>query len=647
MRISKIFRKYSRVLLLVFMSLLLVVFLVGDVVGRSQRGGAMRDFEIGSAFGEAVFNNQIQQADADYDLAARLGFGALPVYEQDTRKRGIALHLLMDEARRAGIRVSREEIIQQFHANPQAAAALDQMHKRGGRSLNSIYDTLGRVRAAMVMADQQARASIGTSLPQLEQFYRDQNQEARVLVSVIDSKAFLREIAEPTEQELQTLFDEARNRDTAHTEDELVFGYRLPDRVQIEYLTIDPAEIAANVRVREKEAERYYEDNKHRYMKTIADDSPFKIDEGQPQRVQMTYEEARDKAREDCRMAKALRETQSLINLIQQEAARPWIAVPTDADGKRPAPADDQILSFTDLQERFSTDYAVSYHQTDLVDLQGLSRVRGFARASAAFNRRPVSAPNLAFRVEGLASADDGVQIPVLQVGEPSPVVIEQRPLESGSDPVPYQAYVFRVIQVAPAGPPESLDDVRPELVSDAKKLKALELAAAEAEKLAARAREVGLTQAVADASELRAMLGETADTVTTAPADPLGGPELYIRELGPEEPKQFLRMPTSLPNVGRVPGLNDAVFALADDDNGAQSEHRVVSAPAADRYKWTVAELLEVKPIYQADFDATRDNLERQIGQYQARMFVSEWFSADKIFQRAGFVATTAAGQQ
>jgi hypothetical protein len=638
MRISRIFRKYSRVLLLVFMSLLLVVFLIGDVISRAKYSHAAQDFEIGEAFGKPVYLSQTHRAEADFELAGQLGLGTPPISD-DPQKRNLAMYLLLEEARHAGVRVGRDQIIESFRNTPGASEVLSRIRQRTGYSLNAIYDSLARVRAVVVLANYQLRAAGGASLPELEHAYRERNQEARVLVSVIDCKPLLSHVPEPTEEELQIHFEEAKDRAAEPTEEDLKFGYRIPDRVQVEYLSVDPAQIQDSVHVSRKECENYYRENQHKYVRTLEDTSPFAIDEDRPQQVPMDYEEVEDRVREDCRKAKAIREAQALVNDIQQEALRPWVNAPLGQDGVR-QPPDDALVPFTELQRKFSSEYPVIYKKTELVTEAELRREPGLGRAMVFVDRRPVRAPTLAFRIQGLTTFDADDPTPVLRLNEPSPVLLETRRTDRAADPEPYQAYVFRVIRVEPSGPPASLDDVRERVVSDVKRSKAFEWAAEKAHALAEHARQVGLKQAVAEAEDLKALLSDAEESSTTQPAT-APTTDRYLRMLEPFEPEQFFRKPRRpIDGVGLAPNLHERVFALADEGGSDAAEpHRVVAVPLARAFRWVVAELLEVKPIYRGDFEMKREELEQETIRTQLQMFYEKWFSSENILSRTGYI--------
>jgi hypothetical protein len=648
MRISRIFRKYSRVLLLVFMSLLLVVFLLGDVIGRASRGGQMRDVEIGQAFGEPVFLSQTQRAEDDFNLAAQLMLRTPPVVSEDAQERNLAIYLLMQEARRAGVVVGRERISEALSRVPQSSFLLDRIRQRHKLGLNAIYDSATRIVATMMLAEYQVGALASASLPEVEHAYRDENQEARVLISVIDAKAFLPKIPEPTEAELQSHFEECKDRESAHTDEARVCGYRIPDRVQVEYLTVDPDAIKESIRVSAREAERFYEENRQKYMKEVESPTPFALDDsGAPQKIQMAYEEVVDRVREDCRAAKAIEEAQRLVNDIHHDARLPWAAAPLGEDKLRVPPPADKIVSFEELKAKFSSTYPVTYQKTELVTERELPRVeRGFGKAAAVIERQPVRAATLAFHVEGLAAPDPSDHTPILRINEPGPVVIETRTIDKDAGPIPYQAYVFRVVAVAPSGPPASLDDVREQVIQDVKDIKALELAGAQARALAEQARQSGLQEAVAGAEELKSLLRQddgqedAQKPASTTQPNPLDPAERFLRALQPFEPEQFLRQPRPLKYVGYAPKLHEMVFAPPDEGGpDPTQEHPVIVVPLARSLKYAVVQLLELKPMYQGEFELKREELERQAYMDRAQEFWQEWFEPKNILARTGYV--------
>src|SRR5262249_26971284 len=145
-------------------------------------------------------------------------------------------------------------------------------------SFDDIYDSAARFFAVRSFADLQA-AAVGASLPELEVNYRDQREQVAIAYSVLDAHAFLDDVPEPAEDELKALFEEAKNRVSAHQEDKLVFGYQLPDRVQIEWITLDPKRIEDQVQIRETQVRDWFNEHRDKYFTEVPAQQP---EEGQP-----------------------------------------------------------------------------------------------------------------------------------------------------------------------------------------------------------------------------------------------------------------------------------------------------------------------------------------------------------------------------
>ena len=217
---------------MVFMSLLLVVFLIQPVLSRSMGRGQGHKVKLGEAFGKDVFNTDTQNAAVKRSIAEGFGF-----YDAAAVRDPLDYYLLLEEARRAGVRMGTDQVkrvLSQAGATDRQLARLQQEFKL---SYNRLYEILGEWLAVRMLCTVQASA-LDTSLPRAELAYRDEKQKADVRLSVLDSYAFLNQVPAPTEKELQDFFEEARDREPVFTEDEVQYGYRQPDRVQkrTEYL---------------------------------------------------------------------------------------------------------------------------------------------------------------------------------------------------------------------------------------------------------------------------------------------------------------------------------------------------------------------------------------------------------------------------
>lgn len=638
MKLSKYLRQNSRTLLMVFMALLLVSFLIPQTIqglgGRDQALNA----KLGQAFGKTVTTRDLDKVRSDVMLLSRVGL--LPAMTEE----GMLEYFLgLKEAEQIGVHVGRDEVKALLTAGGFTDDRLREVQRIGRRSYDQIYDIVGQARAVNLLSLLQTVA-IQTSLPRQELAYRDSMQQATVQLSTIDDKAFLHLVPEPTEEQLQAFFDECKGRTTAHTEDQLQYGYLLPDRVAVEYLTVDPQKIKGKITIQAVQVKRFFEDNPQRYTKpdplTTQPDAG-----GQMPRVPQTFEEARDFAREDCRQARAIEMAQRTINDLYLEARQAWATTGRDAEGFTIAPQ--SPISFEDLKQRATVE--VEYAKTDLSGLDKLSRVPGWGSAKAQVARQFIRAPELAMRVKGILVKDPNDGLPALNVMEPAPVVISSQKDQLTGEDTPYAAYLFRVLQVAPSAPPESLEPIRAQVIEDWKSVQAHALAQKHAESLAARARQVGLAQAVEEATELKEILA-AADQAASQPAATSAPATQYAQNLQPATPMQFTRQFGVVQRAGGSPamvprGVPTAVFNVADTPTDEANPHRVVSVAAAHEQQWIVAQLNEVKPLYQVPFEGqlaraiqTTENRDRQ-------RFVMEWMAPENVKERAGFVFESGRG--
>ena len=647
MRVSRFFRRRSRTLLMVFMSLLLVVFLIGDQLQNWASKHGQQDVTVGRAFGRDITTADTRVMESKRFLLGQLGFGLAGWIEP------LELYLLTTEARNMGIHVGHDQVklrlAQQFGAAERADARLAAIQQRTGQSYATIFDIVGEWLAVEQLVELQSSAA-GESVSRAELDYRNQSQEADAELSVIDSEALLPFVPEPTPDELQAFYDEAKDRRTNHTEDALEFGYQLPDRVRIEYLTVDPAVVESKVRIRPREVKEYFESHHADYMKTVRSPASQSAEQPSPERVPMTFEEAETQARSDARREKATHEAQSLVNKIRRAAHQPWQLTARDNDGFRLPPPAAEIESFEELRSKFSDTYEVTYGTTELVGKEAISelfspkalptlvRQRLGAEPEYTEGQASVTLSDLALRVQGLFTPEREDRLPVLSLLEPSPVMVRQ--INRLGERVPGQSYVFRVVEVAPKGPPASLDDVRRTVVADYKLLKAHEMAGEYARKLADAARQSGLAAAVEGATELKERLAASDETMQPQlPPEPgVSRPAAsdYVKSLGPVEPSTPLtRDTTMISEVGETETVPREVFALASDTGSA---HKVAVADVAYLYRWVVVELEGIKPIYAGEFEQKRVDLLRRGRAIDRQVLAIGWLAKDNVHRRAGF---------
>lgn len=193
--------------------------------------------------------------------------------------------------------------------------------------------------------------------------------------------------------------------------------------------------------------------------------------------------------------------------------------------------------------------------------------------------------------------------------------------------------FVFRVVDSQDGHPADSLDEVRDEVVTDLRLLRAFDEAKAQAESLRSSAIEKGL-KAAYDADEKLVALRDT----------PGGKNSGYV------EPPAFSRLRTYQAATGPSPngtflggGLNlvpnqfvTDCFAIAD-----KAEH-VASIPIKERADVFVVELVKLNPPTEKDFDDTREQVMTQMQSEDWRLVLSNWLDPEQIRARTGMKLVT-----
>lgn len=616
----------SRWLFLVFMILLMFVFLIGDVVGRGLRSDGQQDFRVGDAFGgEPIHVSAANRAWAALRLAGAQPLQLVP--PQMVNLIGAAgddgpliAALLVEEAKRAGIHVGRNQVRQQIDKSGITEAGFANLRRQvhGGQlsvGLKDEYAALGEVMAALRYADVQVEAAAVESGPRLESQFKQMSQTADVELSVIMAAAFESQVGEPTEEELQAHFD--KYRDVAPVGEDgtpAPFAYRQPDRVVVEYLTIDP--LMLKPRIRLPDVERYYRQNWRKYAGEGVTEAP-------------PLEQFEERVREDKRREKARRDAQRFLEQQVYPKIEAAQRAATEGDGAR--------VDFAAIASELTGEFPVKFARTKLDSQAALSAEPGIGRAQKQFGEEILSLPELAFRVEDLFQPEEGDELPVFQLNEPGPVVYEMMMNQQTRQWEVRQAYIFRVVEIREAGPPASIDEVRARVEGDVRRAKLMEMAEVQARRLAERAREVGLEQAVGEAEELKSILAEAGAATAGDGPDAAAIANRYVEPLTPFAPTGFTRSPKPLKNVGYAPELHEKVFERLDEGvSPGTFTIEMAVLPATQRC--IVAQINGMTPMYDAEFRSATDQLQQQVMFSNQRNFLMLWFNPNEVLTRTGF---------
>lgn len=200
-------------------------------------------------------------------------------------------------------------------------------------------------------------------------------------------------------------------------------------------------------------------------------------------------------------------------------------------------------------------------------------------------------------------------RIPVLSLDEPSLVLKDMNA----------NSWMFRVTAIDPAHP-QPLADVREQVVADARRVKAQQLAKADAEALAGEAKKGGLGALAATRPSLK--IQSTGLLKRNASGD-------IAKALAPYE----------LPNDAARQAFVEGAFELLSSSDPGDPKHPVgvVEIPPADRA--ATAQVNQVKPIWSTE-SAGETEISQQVQVMEMRMqfFRNAWFKYDAVKARLNY---------
>lgn len=565
----KFFRKYNKWILGIGGSLLMIVFLIQPVMSMFQADPLK--MTLGEIEGGELTRGDLMNAESEVNLLRQ--FGLFLDVDPDTFSRnddGLRWALILKDAERLGLSASSQEVELLKLEVGQSDADLELMASRMNATTGYIRQALkhwlivqqykelmagqthlpGKDRAALIRtaltnpegAGYYEAMAYGTSImskPLVEHFLQDQGAHVSGDAVVISAETFVDQTPPPSGQEVQDLFEQ--NKDALPGRGEPYgFGYRIPDRVKLEYLTIPMDEARQQVKVSEADALAHYRKYPERFGGVAAS-------EGQAAVEARPYNQVREDVIQDLT-------TQMALELVEKLAKSAYGYLYEDTRGM--AKQDDyrvvekgtRLTSLRQVAERLEAEYGllpkVNASDGYWINAESLIGLPGIGQSRLADNLR-VDFPSFVLSAKELEPDIENPLLPRrLQVG------LAGAPL-MGFDG---SRYVFRLTDAQATHLPASLDEVRDQVTKDARLLNAYKKL--QEEKTAWRDR------AVKDG--LEAVAAEVKTQVVAIPPTPRRVPL----------PNGLLTVPM-LPEIGQSEAFVEAFFDTANKsrENGEVQE--------------------------------------------------------------------------
>jgi len=382
--------------------------------------------------------------------------------------------------------------------------------------------------------------------PEVRRVFAEIDERIKVRLAVLRASDFLKKVGEVPEAALQQQF--TRHKDFLPGGSPEGFGYRIPDRVAVEYLAVDPKAFQeqAAAKVTDENVRQYYENVKdpEYLVKSEKAEPPAGAEKGEAQaaeKVFRPFEEVRDSIRTLLvrRQAEALARECLQSNVAEIRSAGKGIDLGIWADGRR---VRHEVVR--GLRTR-----------NQLAALEGIGKA---ARGDETFAAHAMALMELL----GPAKA----KLSVMEMSEPF------RGPEG-------EWYAFRVTEASPSHQPASLDEVRDEVLADVRRMETFEIARREGKELFEAAAAKGLLAAARAAGATLVVSGEFSrrGPIPEAPAD-LRENHLLISEC-------FRMIGENPPRTLVVLGQDQAVVIAELMDRRPPRE----AAFKADRPEWIV----------------------------------------------------------
>lgn len=520
-------------------------------------------------------------------------------------------------------------------------------------TLDDVYESIGAYLGVARMVE--AYRSMGLiSEPRLMNLANAFNEAVDTRILFLRADQFVEEMPEPTEEELQAHLEQFAAY--APGEGPYGIGYQQPDRFKVEYLAVDYDSVLDSVDADGLKARTWYLQNEP-LIRELAGDGTTPADAAPP------YNEHIADALLLYRRHLADQKLEEIIRTISGDLLRSTSGLPRE-DSYRVLPPDwaERRVQFEALaasvESKFPGVEVAVTPPTDTWLTEGeIFSLPGLNRASRMAGNRAIGFRDLVRSAREFGRPT----IPGVQAGLTDPQPLRGNASVTVFDrtiPVTEDVFFYRITEIDPKRPAQSVDEVRASAVENVKRINAFEQLAREANVWRQRAIDEGL-DAIAEGLSRRPTIAQARRYDSTT--------YRFTREL----------QPTRLPGPGADETLNQAIFDVAADLEArvrdAGENATIADLPLADRLVVMPIEdalglaLIEVTQVVPMTLDAyvrtVRDGLQVRMSDPRFGSFnqpvaltqvyggtliadeeVVQAFSYDTLRAKYNFVVTTRA---
>lgn len=575
--------------------------------------------------------------------------------------------LLRDEAQSAGIYVSNREvgemlgrIIPQMFNGVSYAQMMQSWISRYGMPEDKILNTYAKLIAVLQYA-QVISSMQNVTASQVRHMANSESEGLDAEYVQLKASAFADKQQTPAPDAMTKQFDQykANIPGDASESNPFGFGYRLPNRVQFEYIAVKLSDVAAIIKPpTDEDIEQYYQQNRARQFTHKVPTDPNDPNSPVIDKVR-SFIEVADEITSQLRRQRITTRAEQILtearNLADAELPR------AAADGNEPTIRELQQKagSYAKIAQDLSTRYSLPLHNgtTGLLSALDIRNDRYLRRmALVNYGSNPIPLSMVLFSLK--AFGDDAAILPSSSAASlyasigpakdpssatasdvSSQIMLLARVVDAQPDAAPAHidvAYSTRTLNLGDANPQDQTFFVKEQVVKDLRDLAAWETTGAKAAELAAMATQKGWDTAVTEFNKL-------------AKADP-NDPNLFridrsrsVQRIS-EADLEVLAAQLSNNPAGRIylaearmeSEFANRLFSLAPADSSAAPKAQILEFKPGRSYY--VIKDLKLQPLYQEQFQKMKGMVIGREEYSQAQNLAAVHLNPENILKRMNF---------
>jgi len=582
--------------------------------------------------------------------------------------------LLREEAHSAGIRVPHEEvgqllgqIIPQLFPGQTYPAVIGSLAGRFGRSEQTILETFGDLLSILQYA-QTICSTENITLSQARHMASRQNEMMSLEFVELPASAFADKQNEPPADALQAHFDKYRNnyQGDVTADNPFGFGYKLPARVQLDYMAVKLSDVASIVPPpTHTEAEQFYQVNRRQLFTEQVRSDPNDPNSKMVEKV-TPYAEVADTILEDLKQQKINTKAEQILQEARSLADANIEVVAADGNEPDPEQLRQNAGDYAKIAQQLRDKYAIPIHQGQTgwlnpVDVQSDTYLGRLIVPNYGANPAPLS--QVLFSVKALG--EDAATILFAPSARMHTTIGPATNSMNAMGP-DLSGQIMAVVRIAgaeEAGPPQDLQvsfstktfelgepassnvfdtySVRKRVVEDVRKLAAWSTTTARAQEFADLAAKEGWEPAVAKFNEL---YGEQAKSDPNDPNVFKLDTMMGLRRISDAQIQVVAAQTANNPASGMILNnarveqqFTDKLHALipAGADAMAKAPYVLPFEPSQSAY---VLKDLSIQRLNQAQYDSMKGSLLQQEEYMRTQSLSVVHFNPGNILKRMNF---------